>query len=100
MSELLIMAYPKVEYGPRKQSFKIATVFRGFPPICLMTVPKKYFRHIEFEIEQILEHETLHIVLNRIEPKASKPLDNVLPWTHSLIEFANCKGKRMVNAKP
>jgi len=89
MSEILIMAYPKVDYGPKKQTFKVATVFHGVSLICLLKTPKKYFSHLELEIEDILEHEVLHIVLDKVEADASKQLDNILPWTHSLVEVKN-----------
>jgi len=83
MSEILIMSYPKVEYGNGKKDFKVATVFHGIPLICFQKVPKCYRDHLENEIEDILEHETLHIVLDKVEPQASKMLDKILPWTHS-----------------
>jgi len=89
MSDVLIMAYPKVEYSTRKQSYKVATVFHGIPLICLMTVPQKYFEHTEFEIEEILEHETLHIILDKIAPSASWKFDKISPFTHSLVEVKN-----------
>ena len=89
MSDILIMSYPKVDYGAKKQSYKVATIFHGVDLICLMKIPKKYFSHIEFEIEDILEHEIPHLVLDNVEPKASGKLDNIIPHTHSLVEIKN-----------
>lgn len=89
MIDILIMSYPKVDYGPKKQSYKAATIFHGVPLICLLKTPKKYFSHLEFEIEDILEHEILHLVLDDVEPEASNKLDNIIPYTHSLIELKN-----------
>ena len=86
MSDLLIMAYPKVETSEDGKSYKIATVFQDIPLICLMTVPKEEFDFVEEEIETVLEHETLHLVLDVFEPKASCKLDGILPFTHSLTE--------------
>lgn len=86
MSEILIMAYPKVETSEDGDSYKMATVFQGIPLICFMTVPKEEFDFIEDEIEIVLEHETLHLILDIIEPEASRKLDSVLPFTHSLTE--------------
>ena len=89
MSELLIMAYPKVEYSEDGKSFKVATVFGDIPLICLMTVPKETFELIELEIEEILEHETIGIFLSKLDDTLHTKFDNLFPYTHSLYKELN-----------
>ena len=84
MSEVLIMAYPHVEWDDDGESFKVATVFGDIPLICLMTVPKEAFDYIEEQMEAILEHETLELILAKMGLVGE--LDNIFPYTHSLTE--------------
>jgi len=89
--DILIMAYPKVEYSKDGKSFKVATVFGDIPLICLMTVPKEAFEFIEEEIEKVIEHEVVALLL----PKgvSHSQFDELFPYTHSLKSLRLCRQK-------
>ena len=86
MIDITIMSYPKVEYSSEREHIHLATTFGDVPLICLMKIPKYAFEVIEDDVEEILEHETLHIVLARINPSLSSKFDNIFPNIDSLEE--------------
>jgi len=85
MIDLLIMSYPHVEW--HDDEFAVATVFGDVPLICFNAVPIDAFEHIEKEIENIIEHETIGIILEKICKTYHEKYDSLFPYTHSLRDF-------------
>jgi hypothetical protein len=49
--------------------------------IYLVPIPKKYYKSLEANIEEILEHETLHVVMYKLGMvKESESLDKICPF--------------------
>ena len=90
MIELTIMGYPHIEWR-NDDEFVVATGFGDIPIICLMTIPKNAFEYIEEEIENIIEHETIGILINHINSAYHEKYDILFPHTHSLREFLNIR---------
>ena len=86
MIDLLIMKYPHVEWNDDEE-FQVACVFGDVPLICLMAIPLDAFEHIEEEIENIIEHETIGLILERINLTYHGKYDLLFPHTHSLQEW-------------
>lgn len=53
--------------------------------IYLVPIPKKYYNSLEANIEEILEHETLHVVMYKLGMvKESESLDKICPFLGDL----------------
>jgi hypothetical protein len=83
MSELIISGYHGYE-RKKGNSYAVATTFGGMDLIILNKIPPADRANIENHIEDILEHEQLHISLHKIDSQASVELDNILPFLHSM----------------
>ena len=71
-------------------SYCIATTYGSIPFICLNTIPKSEYAKIERNVEEIIEHEVIHITISSIENNAtSKALDNLFPLIGDLERYKN-----------
>jgi len=74
--DLFIMPYSKIDWKNHDE-FNVAVTFGDIPLICLQKIPKEAYNFIEEKAEILIEHETLHIILSRLEKEASSYLDNI-----------------------
>jgi hypothetical protein len=69
-------------------SYNIATTYGSCPFIVLDTIPKSEYSKIERNMEEIIEHEVIHITISSIEDNAtSKALDNLFPLIGDLERY-------------
>lgn len=72
----------------KKKEFKAACVFGSIRIICLLKAPLGESEKTEREIENILEHEVIHITISKIDgERASTMYDNIFPSTEDLRKF-------------
>jgi len=91
---LLIFGYPHVEWNDKKKGdFKVATVFGDIPLICFHTIPSYAFSQIEHDIEFVLEHELLGLLLEEIESGLHHKFDALFPYIPDL-KLLKAKEKR------
>lgn len=68
---------------------KIAYTYEKSGTIYFRSVPKSFFDAVEKSIEEVLEHEELHLVLDKVvDSAASEKLDNIFP--HSRCIHTDC----------
>ena len=59
-------------------TFAVMGVSSTLPIFYLYDIPKKYYSDIEEKVEGIISHETLHLVIAKLESKkVSKKFDNI-----------------------
>lgn len=63
-----------------KNHYVAATTYGSFPIIILNTIPKSAYDKVELFMEEIFEHEVIHISIAEMEGGvASSSLDNLFP---------------------
>jgi len=63
-----------------RNHYVAATTYGSFPFIILNTIPKSVYDKVELFIEEIFEHEVIHISIAEMEGGvASSSLDNLFP---------------------
>jgi hypothetical protein len=78
-----------------QHNFKIATVFGKMDLIVLWKTPKSYWNILEGEIEEILTHESLHIILsNFLGQEISDAFDKICPHTRSMTLLWKMLGRK------
>jgi len=94
MENISINTYPKVEQT--KRTVHIATSFDSVPIIVFGRIPRSLRGFVQYWAEEIITHETVHIVLHGIgEAKACHRLDRVFPYVTSIRNFLNKKKKEV-----
>lgn len=68
----------------------LATTFGGAPIIVFWKVPPYLRKYVEEHILEMLEHETLHVILHKIG-EAKKSLDSIFPDVESLTKWRRMK---------
>ena len=91
MSSLCISSYPKLQGGLETvEDYSVATTFEDIDIIVFNKVPKEQFSLIEEWIEEIIEHEQIHITLYTLgEKKGGHTLDFFFPHLSALWDFKN-----------
>ena len=83
-----------------QQDFKIATVFGNMDLIVLWKTPRTYWNILEGEIEEILTHESLHIILsNLLSQEVSNAFDKLCPHTRSMSALWKKLGRTRVRQR-
>lgn len=88
-----IGSYPKLQYSGKGKSrgVTLATTFGDAPIIVFWKIPPYLRKYVELHVLEILEHETLHIILHKIG-EAKKSLDSIFPDVESLTKWKLRKG--------
>jgi len=89
MNTIGISNYPHLQGGKEtEEDYSVATTFGDIKIIVFNKIPKRQYGFIESWIEEIIEHESIHIILYEIkEVKAGKSLDNFFPLLSDLWSF-------------
>lgn len=89
MSEIMISAYPDLQGGKAtSEDYSVASTFGDIDLVVFNKIPKRQYGMIESWIEEILEHEALHILMCQLgEQKASHGFDNFFPHLSALWSF-------------
>ena len=101
MSYIKISSYPHLQGGKEtSEDYSVATTFGDIDIVVFNKIPKRQYGLIESWMEEILEHETLHIALHRLgEPEASHGLDAFFPHISALWQFHNNPVRFMRNRR-
>ena len=89
MSCMIISSYPRLQGGKEApEDYSVATTFGDVDLIIINKVPAEQYKMIESWMQEIIEHETLHILLHRLgENNASHGLDAFFPYVSALWNF-------------
>lgn len=89
--ELLMFRNVEVQFSKKvKDAFHSMWTYKDSNLICIGKIPKQGYDKIEMYIEDMLEHEILHIVMDNIgEEKASSQFDNLFPMDRDFRKWMN-----------
>lgn len=76
MIDLKVSGYRQLEMTSKKH-YSVAVTFDDADLIILNKIPKEDFRKIENNIETVIEHETLHIILFRFTHHSTSWLEGL-----------------------
>ena len=89
MKEIGISGYPHLQGGKEtEEDYSVACTFEDAEIIVFHKIPKRQYGLIESWAEEIIEHETIHIVLHQLRLKeAGHNFDNFFPHLSALWDF-------------
>ena len=89
LNDIIISTYRKIQcVDGEVGSVHLATCWDAYPFIVFNKIPKVLRQHVEEYIEEIIEHEELHLVMNKLmERGASSGFDKLFPKTRSFREL-------------
>ena len=89
MNDMCISGYPYLQGGNASpEDYSVATTFEAVELIVFNKVPRTQYSLIEEWMEEVIEHETLHIVLYKLGLRdAGHNLDHYFPDLSALWEF-------------